>query len=284
MKANSVTIEYDKNLPARIRFRDGPSGRCRGEPHRHKEPELIYVDSGSLTVELAGKSVRLERGGVFAVNSNEVHSLCGSAEYLTVHLSYGFLMRYNPSLDYSSIAFERGSREEHETALLLQKLLAIERGGGSFSPLKAYSVLMKLVRHLLSRCVVQKRFSLYSGGKTPAADAEAVRSYIGAHYREKLTLGDIARLLGRRQENISPYFKQLTGACFRDYLNAVRAQNAVDDLTALDISVRDAALRNGFGNMNSFANACKSIYGATPLQLKKRRRAELLKPGLGKSA
>ena len=50
------TIRYDKILPAQIRLRDGPIDEESGEPHRHNEIELIYVDSGKLqaTIDYQG--------------------------------------------------------------------------------------------------------------------------------------------------------------------------------------------------------------------------------------
>ena len=65
----------------------------------------------------------------------------------------------------------------------------------------------------------------------------------------------------------------LTGSTFRDYLISLRTRRALDDLVELDISVNDAALRNGFPHCNAFAIACRNIYGKTPVQLKKQRQA-----------
>ena len=44
------TIQYDKNIPARIRLRDGPVDKALNEPHWHEELQLIYVDGGTLVV------------------------------------------------------------------------------------------------------------------------------------------------------------------------------------------------------------------------------------------
>ena len=46
------TIEYDNNLPGRIRLFDSPDGKTSVEAHWHEEIELIYVDSGTLFVTI----------------------------------------------------------------------------------------------------------------------------------------------------------------------------------------------------------------------------------------
>jgi len=64
MKVTYQTIEYDANLPVCIRVRDGPGAAGTGEPHWHKEPELVYIDSGELTVTAGMNHSVLKAGDV----------------------------------------------------------------------------------------------------------------------------------------------------------------------------------------------------------------------------
>ena len=64
MKVTYQTIEYDANLPVCIRVRDGPGADGTGEPHWHKEPELVYIDSGELTVTAGMNHSVLKAGDV----------------------------------------------------------------------------------------------------------------------------------------------------------------------------------------------------------------------------
>ena len=82
MKVTYQTIEYDANLPVCIRVRDGPGAAGTGEPHWHKEPELVYIDSGELTVTAGMNHSVLKAGDVAIINSDEVHRLSGNARYL----------------------------------------------------------------------------------------------------------------------------------------------------------------------------------------------------------
>lgn len=75
------TIEYNQNLPAKIRLRDGPVDKCRSEPHWHGEIELLYVDSGTLHVLAGNQKHTLSRGDVLAVEQNPFDEYSALVKY-----------------------------------------------------------------------------------------------------------------------------------------------------------------------------------------------------------
>ena len=272
MKSSYQIIKYDEGVPARIRLVSVSSNRCRGEPHWHREPELIFVESGEVALTVAKQRHFVKSGEVFIVNSGEIHRLeAEDARFLSVHLFYDFIKQFEPMLD----GYEFSAEGERELSVLMQKLSTLEQSGGDpYSALKKQVQLMKLIRLLLSKCKRQKQISIYGGDNIRVNSKRVLENYIEAHFREKLALADIARLLGRNEYYVSAYFKQLMGVGFCDYVKQVRTKHAVEDLLTLDISIDDIALRNGFGHRNHVTNACKLIYGMTPVQLKKQRRRD----------
>ena len=269
MKPTYQIIKYDSGLPARIRFVESPTDRCRGEPHWHREPELIYVESGEVTLTVAKRVQTLKSGEVFIVNSGEIHKLeAENATYLSVHLFYDFIKQFEPRLD----SFDFVAENERELPVLMQKLCTLKRSRGDpYVAFREQSELMKLIRLLLTKCKRQKQISVYGSDNIRVSNKRIIENYIEAHFREKITLADIAGTLGRNEYYMSLYFKQLMGIGFCDYLKKVRAKHAVEDLKTLDISIEEIALRNGFGNRNLITKACKLFYGVTPVQLKKQQ-------------
>ncbi|MBR1483851.1 MAG: helix-turn-helix transcriptional regulator [Ruminococcus sp.] len=267
------TIEYDKNLPAKIRLRDEPVDRVRGKPHWHEEPQLLYVDSGSVQVTVGAQRHHLGSGDALIVISGEIHSLrSGGAVILSVHFSHAFVRRFEPSGENSDYALEKSSQAYREMTVLLQKLLAIERDNhDEYSTLMKYSLLMKLLRLMLTRCRRQKQFSVYGAGRSERGDAMAVKHYIEVNYRRKIMIAELAELTGCKTGSFTPYFKKLTGKRFTDYVQEVRTRHALEDYLAHDIPVGEAALRNGFCHYNHFTKACHKYYGASPTELKKQR-------------
>ena len=55
---------------------------------------------------------------------------------------------------------------------------------------------------------------------------------------------------------------------FLKYLRRIRLDHAIKDLRDSEMSVKAAALKNGFPNVNSLILTCKEIYGRTPLEMK----------------
>lgn len=273
MKPTYQIIKYDSGLPARIRFVESPTDRCRGEPHWHREPELIYVESGEVTLTVAKRVQTLKSGEVFIVNSGEIHKLeAENATYLSVHLFYDFIKQFEPKLDGFDFGIEEGAPEQRELLTLMQKLCTLKRSRGDpYVAFREQSELMKLIRLLLTKCKRQKQISVYGSDNIRVNNKRIIENYIEAHFREKITLADVAQTLGRNEYYMSLYFKQLMGIGFCDYLKKVRAKHAVEDLKTLDISIEEIALRNGFGNRNLVTKACKLFYGVTPVQLKKQQ-------------
>ena len=77
------TIEYDNNLPARIRLINSSADRCRGKPHWHEEMQLIYVDDGKLQITVGNQERELGEGDVLVINPGELHSLNGGKRVIS---------------------------------------------------------------------------------------------------------------------------------------------------------------------------------------------------------
>ena len=73
-----------------------------------------------------------------------------------------------------------------------------------------------------------------------------VADYIGTHFREKLTLRDVAQSLGYDYYYISRLFSQIFSMKFADYLNACRFSAAADALISTDAPITRIALESGF--------------------------------------
>ena len=271
---NHQTIEYDKNLPAKIRLIDDSSERCRGEPHWHEEMQLLYVDNGKLQATVGNKSYELGAGDVLVINPSEVHSLTGeNARYLSVHFSCTFVKLFYASVESRDFVLEEGTQERREMTVLMQKLLAIERDNNDeYNALVKYSLLMKMLRRLLTRGAEEKKLSVYGTKRSLESDAITVKNYIEANFRRKIMINELAELMQYDSRNITPYFKKLTGKRFTDYLQEVRTKHALEDYLTYDIPVGEAALKNGFCHYNFFSKACSKYYGASPTAIKKAKR------------
>ena len=270
------TIEYDKRLPARITLCDSLVDRCRGEPHWHEEIQLIYVDEGSLNMTVGNRKLTLDSGDVQVINPCEVHSLKkSSAKYFSVHFSRVFVQSFFDSAESYGYVLEEGSQERREMVFLMQKLLAVERNTfDEYSALVKYSLLLKMLRLLLTRCRTERLDSVYGTSRSLDDDVIAVKQYIEANYHRKIMTADYENLLHFDATYVMTYFKKQTGMTIMTYTIKERTRHALDDYLTHDIPIGEAAKKNGFCHYNHFTKACHKYYGASPTALKKARRQQ----------
>ena len=94
----------------------------------------------------------------------------------------------------------------------------------------------------------------------------AVMTYINNHYREELSLENVAGFAGFSRYYFSRSFKKQTGYSFKDYLCQKRLQVAMDLLIRTNRSMRDVAIESGFGSVATFNRVFREKKGCTPTQ------------------
>jgi len=101
-----------------------------------------------------------------------------------------------------------------------------------------------------------------SGGKNDRM--QSIERYIYEHYREAITLKDVADHLYLSPTYLSKYFTKHFGVNFYTYLQNVRLDNAVKALLIERVPVTKAALDNGFSNISAFTTVFKRKYNMQP--------------------
>ena len=268
------TIEYDSILPAKIELNERTVDRCRGEPHWHEEIQLIYLDEGSLNVTVGNREVQLSAGDMQLINPCEVHAVKkGNAKYLSVHFSRVFVKSFFEPVESFGYVLKEGSQERREMIFLMQKLLAVEQNTfDEYRALVKYSLLLKMLRMLLTRCRTEKTVSVYGTDRSLDDDVMAVKQYIEAHYRQKIMTADLKKLMHFDSSYVMTHFKRRMGMTIMSYTIKERTKHALDDYLTHDIPIGEAAIKNGFCHYNHFTKACRRFYGSSPTAIKKQRR------------
>lgn len=90
--------------------------------------------------------------------------------------------------------------------------------------------------------------------------------YIEEHYREKISLEDLARFSQYNRTYVSTLFKNTIGINFHEYLTRVRFQNALLELAATEKNLTEIAVGNGFPDLKSFNARFRETLHRTPAQ------------------
>ena len=99
-----------------------------------------------------------------------------------------------------------------------------------------------------------------------------VTTYLNDHYREDLTLDDLAEKFYISRSYLTRIFKETTGITVVQYLTVVRIRQAVRLLRETDSPITEIADLCGFGNVTYFEKVFHRIRGMTPRQYRKNNR------------
>lgn len=105
--------------------------------------------------------------------------------------------------------------------------------------------------------------------KNEHKDIQKVTDYIAEHYRENLTLDVLAKHIHMNSFYFSSYFKKQVGQNFKDYLNRVRMEHALELLLNSDKRSYEIAEEVGFKDYRYFNEVFSRYYGKTPAAYRK---------------
>ena len=99
-----------------------------------------------------------------------------------------------------------------------------------------------------------------------------VTAYLNDHYREDLTLEDLAEKFFISRFYLTRIFKETTGITVVQYLTVVRIRQAARLLRETDSPITEIADLCGFGNVTYFEKVFHRIRGMTPRQYRMNNR------------
>lgn len=263
MKAAFETVKFKGNIPANI---ERHSGQINISLHWHKEPELLYLIDGALTLTVSEKQYLLESDDVFLINSQANHQISGNGLLLSVHLSEDYAKKFGFDITRTDFELIKGSSAEDEIRTLLWQL-SKSPNKGDYPELLQYSIVTDIIRVLLSECGSEEKTPTLTSAQVSKRSIKVAMEYIEQHYQEPITLNEIADMLGLHPAYLSCDFKKVAGMEFREYLTQTRMKHALDALLKKGKSVEEAAKIGGFPSKRNFIDKCKRAYNQTPMQL-----------------
>jgi YesN/AraC family two-component response regulator len=88
--------------------------------------------------------------------------------------------------------------------------------------------------------------------------------YIHHHFRERLTLQQVAQQLPLSANYFSECFSRAYGISFQKYLQELRLQFAFSLLSSASLSITEVCYAAGFNNLSHFERIFKQKFGQLP--------------------
>lgn len=246
--------------------------------HAHKEIELIYVVKGTLDVKVREKLYQLNEQDFLIVNSNEPHSLMSNADNLFSIMHFNYLqlssLLSQENIQFTCNSIENPQKENQKLCLIIEELLSVYLKQPHSSVVEVLEKTLKLVSRLES-FYLEKQESLLvdvdSVDKGNSQRLSEILEYVRAHFREPLSLEEVASVQYITVPYLSKFFKKQTGKTFSQYVNKVRLAYAVNELTLTDKSITRIALDNGFPNLAAFNRVFTEHYHEKPIDYRKKK-------------
>jgi len=256
----------------------------------HDAIEMIYMKTGSITVNIDGSGYVMHPGDLVLFRSRGIHNIYTlddeENDYYVLKIMpkviYDvspktmlgrFPMRfvvYSPDL---KVLWKReelvGSEIEKTFARLIAELKKP-------NPISEISVIVSTLRILEE--IYLSDYEVFS--KIVSAPYGIFDSliYINSHFQDDISAEMLAERANMSYGNFSRSFSKATKRSFRDYLNEIRTNHAEQLIINTNLPITDIAAQSGYQNVTHFITMYKRIKGITPLAQRKAAKAAGIAP------
>lgn len=247
--------------------------------HYHPEHEFVMAPDGGVTVTIENSRYELGIGeGVFVPG-------------LSLHAIYGKPGRKKA---FTAIVFHRRF-VAHEEDRIAKKYAYVLEAGSQVLPVQLKPEESVQIRKMAEEFRRQQSgeqpgFELrikgqmllllsdliVRGDKRPEVTTpyryEGVRlalAYMEKHYKEELSLRDLASAAGLSREHFCRLFSEVAKLPPMTYLNRLRVQKSMELLTATDLTIQEISDRCGFGSAGYYDRIFRRFQGQTPREYRR---------------
>ena len=246
--------------------------------HWHEEIELLYPLNGESTIQIEGQKYQISNKHLTVIDSRQVHSTytySDTSMFICIHISRKYMEKYLPDLDMYQIhcipdkITDEQFPEYLSVCKQMEQLTRLYIEDVSAYLMEAEGIILQILAHLIRFFSVRVVSNDNSADKLTLKRIRNVITYVEDHFREPVSLHDIAGHLGLGKEYFCRFFKKNMGISFLQYVNEVRVSHIYQDLIRTDAPVSELAEKNGFSNQKLFNRTFKEIYGCTPSSVRK---------------
>lgn len=234
--------------------------------HWHNAIEFVYILNGSLEFHLNGEKFTADAGDLVTVNSAQIHAFYP----ITEEVDYYFLVAndkfFRTNSLYADTTYFAKKIHTEQAQHLFEEIIKETNRADEYSTISAVSVLMSLFIYLNRHHTYPREPQELSEQKKLSL-ARNTLVYLQEHFKERLTVEQIAEAMHFSKSYLSHTFKELTHLSLIEYINILRCKHA-KVLISEGTSITDAASECGFSNISYFTRVFKKTMGHLPSEVK----------------
>lgn len=242
--------------------------------HTHSCLELGVVLDGKAHVQCNDTAYSAQTGSLLLFNAYEAHSIQPDPDVkiLFLQLAPGFGKEYFSRIVNVEFIMDPAQLPSEAKESILYPL--IQAATVFFREPVAFGIeCAGWVAHCVAAMLRDIPYRLntdaeYMIKKKKIGRQQRIASFVEQHYREKLTLSQLAQSEGITTAYMSRIFGELCHTSFQEYLSRLRLQKAIPMLKKPSIYLVDICMECGFSDTRYLNAVCQKEYGCTATQLR----------------
>ena len=240
--------------------------------HAHDFSELFYVAGGKGQFQIQSQLFPVAGGDLVIINPHVEHTEisleANPLEYIAIGVEgLELTLSENRDCPYSVVSFQNSVVDIQYYLNSMLREIAVKAPGYEMVCQNLMGILLiQLMRH--SDFTTQ----LSAPASHINRNVAAARRYIEAHFRENLTLEQLAGEIHISKFHLAHDFSREYGFSPMQYLQTLRIQESRELLRTTDYSLTQIARMAGFSSPSYFAQRFRKSEGLTPSQYRARNR------------
>ncbi len=268
-----------------VKFDENKENKVNGW-HYHPELELVYVNGGSGKRQIGSHVSYYRDGDLILIGSQLPH--CGFTDKLTGNKSET-VVQMKPDF-LGSDFFEIPEMNK------IQKLFEVAKSGIAFYGKTKRKIGEKMeileyqtdfqrllsILNILNELGNSDEFRVLNAEgfamETEVKDNDRINvvfNHVKTHFKEDISLGEIADMVSMTVPSFCRYFKKITNKTFVQFVNEYRLVHASKLLAEQPMSITEVCFESGFNNFSHFNKSFKAFTGQNPSEYRNQLKAVL---------
>lgn len=247
--------------------------------HYHPEFELTLILKGTGMRYVGNNISAFTNGDIVLLHSGLPHcwknTNVDGAKAVVIQWNKALLKLSQEFKDISNLLelAKRGVHFNEDLSLIFEEIIQIESHFLKFTSF--LNLLYKLAQSKKYHLLADATYQVDTSRKTTDR-LDLIHQYLENHYREKISLDQMAALLNITKQSFSRFFSQRMQKPFFSYLNEYRIGRSCKYLIEMDLQVSEIAYRCGYESLPFYFKQFKKYTGFSPLHYRMKYKVEAL--------